>query len=39
MADGFDTPESVPEALTGPEKETWEEESIAKEAVNFISRK
>jgi hypothetical protein len=39
MADGFDTPESVAEALTGPEIEKWEEESIAKEAVHFISKK
>ena len=34
----FGTPQTVKEALTGPEKEKWKE-AIGKEAMNFISRK
>jgi hypothetical protein len=38
MANNFDTPESLPEGLAGPEKEKWEE-LIAKESMNITSRK
>jgi hypothetical protein len=38
VANDYDTPESVPGALTGPEKEEWEE-WIVKEVMQFMRRK